>query len=150
MACCPLLGSEESYPNMMLDWPPGGAWRRVEERSLRTLPQFWLAPLANLLEDSWMAPMLATPPACCCCWTGAACWAGAACCWAGATYWRTPPRPPVGAGASPPKVRPQPKEEAPPGGAWRRVVERSVRTLPQFWLAPLEKALEDMVVVLRS
>ena len=31
----------------------------------------------------------------------------------------------------------------PPGGAWRRVVGRSVMTLPQFWSEPLAKALDD-------
>jgi len=34
-------------------------------------------------------------------------------------------------------------EEWPPGGACRRVVGRSVITLPQFWSEPLAYALED-------
>ena len=36
---------------------------------------------------------------------------------------------------------PPPKADEPPGGACRRVVERSEMKLPLFWLAPLAKAL---------
>ena len=46
------------------------------------------------------------------------------------------------AGAGHPKMR-EPAWEVPPGGAWRRVVGRSVMTLPQFWSEPLAKALDD-------
>ena len=35
----------------------------------------------------------------------------------------------------------------PPGGAWSRVVGRSVMTLPQFWSEPLAKALDDCETV---
>jgi hypothetical protein len=46
----------------------------------------------------------------------------------------------LAAGASPP-----PKQiwEWPPGGAWMRVVGRSVMPLPQFWSDPLANALDD-------
>jgi len=43
--------------------PPGGLWMRVEERSLSMLPQFWLAPLAHLLEDSALPAEVAPAPA---------------------------------------------------------------------------------------
>ena len=44
----------------------------------------------------------------------------------------------AGAGSLP---QPSEKDVWPPGGACRRVVERSVMTLPQFWLEPFAKAL---------
>jgi hypothetical protein len=34
-------------------------------------------------------------------------------------------------------------EVVPPGGAWRRVELRPVMTLPQFWLEPQAKELEE-------
>ena len=40
-----------SSPKTMLERPPGGACTRVDGRSVMTLPQFWLAPLANAFED---------------------------------------------------------------------------------------------------
>jgi hypothetical protein len=39
-------------PMQMLDFPPGGAWSPVLDRSVSTFPQFWLEPVANLLEDA--------------------------------------------------------------------------------------------------
>ena len=39
-----VIGAEEP-PKMLNCWrPPGGAWMRVVERSVMTLPQFWFAP----------------------------------------------------------------------------------------------------------
>jgi hypothetical protein len=48
----------------------------------------------------------------------------------------------AGAGAPPPKIN-EPAVERPPGGACKRVEERFEITLPQFWLAPLAKELEE-------
>ncbi len=33
------------------EWPPGGAWRRVEERSEMKLPLFWLSLRAQVLDE---------------------------------------------------------------------------------------------------
>lgn len=38
-------------PKEMEEWPPGGAWRRVEERSEMKLPLFWLSLRAQVLEE---------------------------------------------------------------------------------------------------
>ena len=50
----------------------------------------------------------------------------------------------VAPASSPPKML---IDVRPPGGAWRRVVERSVITLPQFWLLPLAKWFEEVLMV---
>jgi hypothetical protein len=99
--------------------PPGGACTRVEGRSVMTLPQFWLAPLEYALEV-WvrLAGALALALA-----------AGAmlvlVLTFIGSTY------------------EPKLIWERPPAGACTRVEGRSVRTLPQFWLAPFEYLLEE-------
>jgi hypothetical protein len=41
----------EDYPKVIWETPPGGAWRRVLDRSVITLPQFWLLPFENLLLE---------------------------------------------------------------------------------------------------
>jgi hypothetical protein len=46
-----LTNPSPSAPNEMLERPPGGACVRVVGRSVRTLPLFWFAPLANAFED---------------------------------------------------------------------------------------------------
>ena len=38
-------------PKEMEEWPPGGAWRRVEERSEMKLPLFWLSLRAQVLDE---------------------------------------------------------------------------------------------------
>ena len=38
-------------PKEMEEWPPGGACRRVEERSEMKLPLFWLSLRAQVLEE---------------------------------------------------------------------------------------------------
>ena len=43
-------------PKEMEEWPPGGAWMRVEERSEMKLPLFWLPLEAQAFEDT--APLL--------------------------------------------------------------------------------------------
>ena len=53
-------GGALSSPKLICEWPPGGAWRRVDERSVMTLPQFWFAPLAYALLEPRMRP--ASPP----------------------------------------------------------------------------------------
>ena len=115
---------------MIDDLPPGGAWMRVEDRSVMTFPAFWFEPVANLFED--------VPRVVFC--TGAGADARTFVldvsvnvrpvllllyCWAGLLSEKLPP----------------PKEicERPPGGAWIRVDERFVITLPAFWFEPLAK-----------
>lgn len=46
-------------PKMIWECPPAGAWIRVEDRPVITLPQFCFAPLENLLEDTTGAGPLA-------------------------------------------------------------------------------------------
>ena len=47
-----MAGLDAAYQSLSVEWPPGGAWSRVVERSVSTLPVFWLAPFANAL-DPW-------------------------------------------------------------------------------------------------
>mmetsp|Transcript_39201 Transcript_39201/g.110816 ORF Transcript_39201/g.110816 Transcript_39201/m.110816 type:complete len:239 (-) Transcript_39201:18-734(-) len=93
-----------SDPSVMVDFPPGGAWRNVVGRSVRTLPQFWFAPCAKRFAET-DPPATATP---------------------------------AGSNA-------RLSDEFPPGGACRPVVERSVITLPQFWLLPCAKLFADVL-----
>ena len=46
-----LTNPSPSAPNEMLERPPGGACVRVVGRSVRTLPLFWFAFVANAFED---------------------------------------------------------------------------------------------------
>jgi hypothetical protein len=39
--------------------------------------------------------------------------------------------------------QPNVMEDAPPGGAWMRVMRRSVSTLPAFWFVPVAYWLDD-------
>ena len=92
---------------------------RVVLRSVMMLPQFWLEPEANRLDDT--AFFVAT---------GAA---GAALCVVVAFN-------ATGAGAAglaAGSLLPKEIWDLPPGGACTRVELRPVMTLPQFWLAPL-------------
>jgi len=45
------IGDWASQPNMTCEWPPGGAWIRVEDRSVMTFPAFWFEPVAKRLDD---------------------------------------------------------------------------------------------------
>mmetsp|Transcript_33199 Transcript_33199/g.107844 ORF Transcript_33199/g.107844 Transcript_33199/m.107844 type:complete len:239 (-) Transcript_33199:44-760(-) len=47
-----MAGLDAAYQSLSVEWPPGGAWSRVVERSVSTLPVFWLAPFAKAL-DPW-------------------------------------------------------------------------------------------------
>ena len=46
------MADRAAYQSLSVEWPPGGAWSRVVERSVSTLPVFWLAPFAKAL-DPW-------------------------------------------------------------------------------------------------
>ena len=115
-------------PNEICDWPPGGAWSLVVGLSVMKLPQFWSAPLANALEELERAAEGAPNT-----WDCTAEGELVALSWAVATVDLT-----RSSGAAPKQML-----LWPPGGAWRRVVGRSVMTLPQFWSEPLAKALDD-------
>ena len=118
---------QRSHPKEIDETPPGGACRRVLDRPVMTLPQFWFVPVANLFEETPLAEgaayrvlvplsrgldsehtaLLRAGEA-----RGAAARGAAAC---GAT----PPRPVrrgAGAASPPPKIR-EPMSERPPGGA---------------------------------
>merc|ERR1719240_1787235 len=116
-------------PRLMDVWPPGGACKRVDERSVMTLPQFWFAPLAYALLEP-CERLAFTPNAI----AGSLRLRIISCADVsnrGSCEWR-------GGGAlSSPKLI----DVWPPGGACKRVDERSVMTLPQFWFAPLAYAL---------
>mmetsp|Transcript_16053 Transcript_16053/g.45419 ORF Transcript_16053/g.45419 Transcript_16053/m.45419 type:complete len:208 (+) Transcript_16053:506-1129(+) len=140
--------------------PPGGACRRVVERSEMKLPAFMLAPLANLLLETGSAEleleppesrsaMLLLPP-------------GAAC---RRVVERSEMKFPafmfeplanllLDTGSAWPAPAPPERRSAmllwPPGAAWRRVVERSEMKLPAFILEPEANALLDTGAVLAS
>lgn len=96
--------------------------------SVMKLPQFWSAPLAKALEELERAVEGAPNT-----WDCTAEGELVALSWAVATVDLT-----RSSGAAPKQML-----LWPPGGAWRRVVGRSVMTLPQFWSEPLAKALDD-------
>jgi hypothetical protein len=96
--------------------PPGGAWIRVDERSVITLPLFWFEPDAKAFDDVPRSPAGDDAES-----VDDADAAGAA-----GTAVATLD---VAAAALPPKRF---SELRPPGGAWIRVVERSVIEFPAF------------------
>eukprot|EP00632_Arachnochrysis_sp_CCMP2950_P007159 CAMPEP_0185706714 /NCGR_PEP_ID=MMETSP1164-20130828/22370_1 /TAXON_ID=1104430 /ORGANISM="Chrysoreinhardia sp, Strain CCMP2950" /LENGTH=154 /DNA_ID=CAMNT_0028374127 /DNA_START=224 /DNA_END=685 /DNA_ORIENTATION=+ len=150
----------------MEDLPPGGAWSLVVERSVMTLPQFWFAPFAKALLEtpppgaggplssvgtggatfvstgaSGGPARAASGAAWVCAAGGAPRQSGAAVTWAPSAAWTAAFLSPSHASEI---------DDAPPGGAWSRVVERSVMTLPQFWFAPLANALLETFIATLS
>lgn len=103
-----------------------------------TLPQFWLLPVANAFDDvpPWRGPVRLIGAV----YVVAA---GAATTFVCVDVLSVRPDGADVVGAGAPKML---KDCFPPGGAWIRVVERSVITFPQFWLEPDEKALDDVPV----
>lgn len=132
--------------------PPGGARTREVGRSVITLPQFWLDPVANLFAlTDLRAPICATEEEDAVALLAAALFsltgAGAAIAPGLAETAFAAGLRPRAAGLLdaeyPPPNMSDPASELPPGGAWSLVELRPVMKLPQFWLDPVANLLEE-------